>query len=93
MTKSEEWANSIRLEIIEAAHDVGKLGVHIGSSLSAVDVLAVLYAEVLNYDITNPLDYNKDIYNIYHSSNYYNYYYNYYNYYNNFSCYNMNNNF
>jgi len=60
MTKSEEWARDIRREIIEASHDVGRLGVHIGSALSAADILAVLYAEVLKYDVKNPRSENRD---------------------------------
>lgn len=57
---SVEWAHDIRSEILDASHDVGKLGVHIGSALSAADVLAVLYAEVLSYDISNPLSSDRD---------------------------------
>ena len=60
MLKSEEWARDIRREIIEASHDVGRLGVHIGSALSAADVLAVLYADVLNYDVKNPRSEERD---------------------------------
>lgn len=60
MKKSEEWAHDIRREIIEASHDVGRMGVHIGSALSAVDILAVLYSEVLKYDTNNPLSSDRD---------------------------------
>ena len=60
MSKSEEWAHDIRCEILDASHDVGKLGVHIGSALSAADILAVLYAEVLGYDTSNPLSSDRD---------------------------------
>lgn len=60
MTKSEEWARDIRREIIEASHNVGRLGVHIGSALSAADILAVLYAEVLEYDVKNPRSEERD---------------------------------
>ena len=60
MLKSEEWARDIRREIIEASHDVGRLGVHIGSALSAADILAVLYADVMKYDVKNPQLEEKD---------------------------------
>ncbi len=60
MTKSEEWARDIRREIIEASHDVGRQGVHIGSALSAVDVMSVLYADVLKYDGKSPLSVDRD---------------------------------
>lgn len=36
------------------------MGVHIGSALSAADILAVLYAEVLKYDVKNPRSENRD---------------------------------
>ena len=50
MGKSEEWSNIIRREIVEASHNVGKLGVHIGSALSATDIFAVLYVRILGQD-------------------------------------------
>lgn len=62
MTKSEEWARAIRREIIQASHDVGRLGVHIGSALSAADILAVLYSDVLKYDTSNPLSEGRDFF-------------------------------
>ena len=60
MIKSEQWAHDIRREIIEASHDVGRQGVHIGSALSSADILAVLYADVLKYNTANPLSENRD---------------------------------
>jgi transketolase len=54
------WAKDIRRKIIEMAHNAGKMGLHIGSALSAVDILAVLYSEVLKYDVNNPLSPNRD---------------------------------
>lgn len=58
--KSEQWAHDIRREIIEASHDVGRQGVHIGSALSTADILAVLYAAVMKYDVNNPLSADRD---------------------------------
>jgi transketolase len=60
MKKSEEWAHDIRREIIEASHDVGRQGVHLGSALSAADILAVLYADVMKYDVSKPLSEDRD---------------------------------
>ena len=60
MTKSEKWARDIRREIIEASHNVGRRGVHIGSALSAADILAVLYAEVSKYDVKKPRSEERD---------------------------------
>lgn len=62
MNNSNEWAHDIRREIIEASHDVGRLGVHLGSALSATDILAVLYAEVMKYDVSNPQSEDRDIF-------------------------------
>lgn len=50
----------IRRTIIEAAHDAGNQGVHIGGALSMADILAVLYGEFMNYDIHNPLAESRD---------------------------------
>lgn len=62
MKKSEEWARDIRREIIEASHGVGRQGVHIGSALSAADILAILYSDVLKYDTGNPLSEDRDFF-------------------------------
>lgn len=59
---SIEWAHDIRCEIIEASHDVGRQGVHIGSALSTADILAVLYANVMKYDVNNPLSEDRDFF-------------------------------
>lgn len=50
--KSEKLAWLIRRHAIEMTHLSG--GGHIGSILSVADIIAVLYAEVLNYDSHNP---------------------------------------
>ena len=60
MNKSQEWAHDIRREIIEASHNVGRQGVHLGSALSAADILAVLYADVMKYDVSKPLSEERD---------------------------------
>ena len=60
MEKSEKWSLDIRREIIVASHNVGKLGVHLGSALSAADIFAVLYADVLRYDIDKPESEKRD---------------------------------
>lgn len=62
MQKSEQWARDIRREIIEASHDVGRQGVHLGSALSATDILAVLYSEVMAYSVSNPASDERDIF-------------------------------
>jgi transketolase len=49
----EDWAQNIRKNIILLANGVGKKGVHIGSALSTVEILATIYASYLNYDVTD----------------------------------------
>ena len=48
---SEQLAWLIRRHAVELTHRSG--GSHIGSILSVADIIAVLYADVLNYDINN----------------------------------------
>jgi transketolase len=47
-------ANNMRLNALELAFKVGKLGAHIGPSLSIIDILAVLYTSVLRFKIEDP---------------------------------------
>lgn len=53
-------SQKIKLKIIETAHDAGNQGVHIGGALSMVDILAVLYGDIMKYDVNNPMDKNRD---------------------------------
>ena len=62
MERSEDWARDIRREIIEASHYAGRLGVHLGSALSVSDILAVLYADIIKYDTSNPLISDRDFF-------------------------------
>jgi transketolase len=55
-----ELANKIRKLCLEMALDSGKSGSHIGGSLSCVEIFAVLYGKVLNYDIKNPTSEDRD---------------------------------
>lgn len=50
--KSIDLAWKIRRHGIEMSHRSG--GSHIGSVMSVADILAVLYADVLEYDVSNP---------------------------------------
>jgi len=56
--KSLQLAKKIRLHCVRMANS-GK-GSHIGSSLSIADILAVLYANILNVDPENPSMVNRD---------------------------------
>ena len=56
--KSENLAWLIRRHGIEMTHLSG--GSHIGAILSVADIMAVLYAEVLNFDCNNPKSDTRD---------------------------------
>lgn len=49
-----EIANMIRKDIIKMAYHAGKKGAHVGGGMSAADIMAVLYGEVMNVDSQNP---------------------------------------
>lgn len=53
-------AGRMRLTGLDMALTSGNNGSHLGGSFSAVEILAVLYGEVLCYDIKKPLDPNRD---------------------------------
>ena len=55
-----EMAKRIRLDALDMALAAGSGGSHVGGSLSCVEILAVLYGEVLRFDVKNPLDENRD---------------------------------
>lgn len=58
MNELEQICHDIRVNIIEMAYHAGKNSAHCGGSLSAVEILAVLYHKFLKWDI-NDLD-NRD---------------------------------
>ena len=55
-----EMARRIRLNALDMALAAGSGGSHVGGSLSCIEILAVLYGEVLRFDAKNPLDPNRD---------------------------------
>ncbi|MBQ8172194.1 MAG: transketolase [Oscillospiraceae bacterium] len=50
----------MRLDALDMALASGNNGSHLGGSLSCIEILAVLYGEVLNYSIDQPLDPQRD---------------------------------
>lgn len=58
--KLKESAKRMRLLGLDMALASGNHGSHIGGSMSCIEILAVLYGEVLSYDIQNPLDVERD---------------------------------
>lgn len=55
---STELANRVRIHALQMTH-LGKSS-HVGSALSIADILAVLYAEILNVDPEGPKQANRD---------------------------------
>lgn len=55
-----EMARRMRLDALDMALAAGSGGSHVGGSLSCIEILAVLYGEVLRMDPKNPLDVNRD---------------------------------
>lgn len=56
----KEMSQRMRLNGLDMALASGNNGSHLGGSLSAIEIIAVLYGEVLRYDVNNPLDDNRD---------------------------------
>jgi transketolase len=56
----KEFARKMRLRILELAYGVGKNGAHVGGSLSSVEIFSTLYGSILNFDLENPLNKNRD---------------------------------
>lgn len=61
MTKEQDiMAKRMRLKALEMAYKSGKNGAHLGGGLSAIEILATLYHNILQVDSTNPFDDNRD---------------------------------
>ena len=56
----EKMAFNMRCNVLKMAHDAGKKGALLGSALSAVEIYAVLYGEILKDDVDNPYWDNRD---------------------------------
>ena len=50
----EAMSKRMRLDALDMALASGQNGSHLGGSLSCIEILAVLYGEILNYDVSNP---------------------------------------
>ena len=55
-----QMSRRMRLDALDMALASGNNGSHLGGSLSCIEILAVLYGEVLNYSIDKPLDPQRD---------------------------------
>lgn len=56
--KTTEFANKIRKDVVEMAHL--SRGSHVGSALSIADIVAVLYNDIMKYDVKDYKNKNRD---------------------------------
>ncbi len=54
------FSKDLRLSALKMAFDCGKNGSHLGPGLSAIEIMATLYGDVLHFDVNNPYDENRD---------------------------------
>jgi transketolase len=54
-TRCRAWAKQIRKWVLQMTLGAGPLGAHAGGALSMVEILSVLYLDVLRYDVKNGL--------------------------------------
>lgn len=55
-----EMSKRMRLAALDMGLASGNNGSHLGGSLSCIEILAVLYGDVLQYDVRNPMDPTRD---------------------------------
>lgn len=60
MDETAQMGKRMRLRALEMAYKSGKNGAHLGGGLSAIEILATLYHNILQVDSTNPFDDNRD---------------------------------
>ena len=56
----KQFSKDLRLSALKMACDCGKNGSHVGPGLSAIEIMATLYGDVMRYDVNNPYDENRD---------------------------------
>ena len=54
------FAKELRLQAIDMAYKCGKNGSHLGAGLSAIEIFAAMYGDVMQYNANNPYDENRD---------------------------------
>ena len=57
---TQELAKKVRRDIVDLTYQAGTNGTHIGGSLSIVEVLSVLYHDIMKFDKNNMADENRD---------------------------------
>ncbi|RRD93847.1 transketolase [Clostridiales bacterium COT073_COT-073] len=56
----EDIVKQMKRDLFLMAYNSGTKGAHVGGSLSSMEILATLYAQVMNYDTANPLSDQRD---------------------------------
>lgn len=56
----QEMSRRMRLSALDMALSAGDSGSHLGGGLSCIEILAVLYGEIMHYNPKNPFDANRD---------------------------------
>lgn len=60
IVKLEQLADKMRKDALDLSLVAGAKAAHIGAGLSIIDILAVLYGQVMQYDVNHPEDENRD---------------------------------
>lgn len=53
LERTQTIANQVRRDVVDLTYQAGTAGAHIGGSLSMVEMLSVLYCDILKYDKNN----------------------------------------
>lgn len=53
-------SKKMRLDILDMTHGMGHVGAHIGGGMSLVEIMCVLYNQVMNFDISRPFSDERD---------------------------------
>ena len=60
MKKTQELAKKVRRDIVDLTYKAGTNGTHIGGSLSIVEILSVLYNDIMKYNKNDMVNENRD---------------------------------
>lgn len=60
VSRLTDMSTRMRLDAMEMALASGSNGSHLGGSLSCIEIMSVLYGDILRFDVKNPMDPNRD---------------------------------
>jgi len=58
--KLNDISKKMRLDILDMTYGMGNVGAHIGGGMSLVEIMCVLYNQVMNFDISRPFSDERD---------------------------------